>query len=314
MSRTDTQPTDRTKSSGTAPWLLVARREVTVKLRDKAFIGGTLMSLAILVAVFGFQAWQSERHRDVTLVATPAAVEMADAVVAATPGIDDKITVHRADAADEAAAESALAGGEADGWLHEVDGAWTLVGYEDQDGALQQVVTQTVAQQVLEARAQEAGTTAAVLTQGSEVRTALLEGDADQAALGQAVGFIMAILFYFSAMMFGMTLASSVVEEKQSRIVEIIATSMPTTQLLAGKILGNVVLAVGQLALFVAVGLVGITFTDLGSMLPGLSAGILWYVAFYLAGFVLLATLFAVAGLAGRSRAPAADGIPYIKS
>ena len=296
MSRTDTQPTDRTKSSGTAPWLLVARREVTVKLRDKAFIGGTLMSLAILVAVFGFQAWQSERHRDVTLVATPAAVEMADAVVAATPGIDDKITVHRADAADEAAAESALAGGEADGWLHEVDGAWTLVGYEDQDGALQQVVTQTVAQQVLEARAQEAGTTAAALTQGSEVRTALLEGDADQAALGQAVGFIMAILFYFSAMMFGMTLASSVVEEKQSRIVEIIATSMPTTQLLAGKILGNVVLAVGQLALFVAVGLVGIAFTDLGSMLPSLSTGILWYVAFYLAGFVLLATLFAVAG------------------
>lgn len=294
MSTTSNQPT-RTRST-TAPWLLVARREVAVKLRDKAFVGGTLLSLAVLVAVFGFQAWQAERHRDVTLVTTPAAVEMGDAVVAAAPAIDDKITVDRVDASDDAAAEAMLTAGEADGWLHEADGAWTLTGYEDQDGGLQDVVTQAVAQQVLEANAQAAGTTAEALHQGSEVRTTLLKGDADQTGLGMAVGFVMALLFYFSAMMFGSTLASSVVEEKQSRIVEIIATSMPVTQLLAGKILGNVVLAVGQLALFVGVGLVGMTFTDLGAILPGLSSGILWYVAFYLAGFVLLATLFAVAG------------------
>ncbi|MBD5829365.1 ABC transporter permease [Janibacter melonis] len=282
-------------STRTAPWRLVAQREVMVKLRDKSFILGTLMSLALVAGLMGFQAWQAERHRDVTLVATPEATSMAQAV--ATPAeADDKLTITVTDAPDADAARAALESGDADGWLHEQDGTWTLTAYDEQDGALSSAVTEGVAQQVLAERAEAAGTTTAELTEGSEVTQTLLKGDAERAGLAQAVGFVMAILFYFSAMMFGMTLAMSVVEEKQSRIVEIIATSMPVTQLLAGKILGNFVLAVGQLALFVGVGLVGLTLTDLGSLLPSLSSGILWYVAFYLAGFVLVATLFAMAG------------------
>ena len=50
------------------------------------------------------------------------------------------------------------------------------------------------------------------------------------------MGFAFAFLFYIAALTFGITLASSVVEEKQSRIVEIIATAIPVRQLLAGKI------------------------------------------------------------------------------
>ena len=186
--------------------------------------------------------------------------------------------------------------GEASGWLHRDGDAWVLTGYDEHDGSLAEVVTAAVQQDVMAANAERAGTTMADLSQGAEVRQALLKGDAERVGLGRAVGVVMALLFYFSAMIFGMTLASSVVEEKQSRVVEIIATSMPIPQLLAGKILGNFTLALGQLALFVGVGLVGLSFTDLGSMLPSLSTGILWYVAFYLAGFVLIATLFAVAG------------------
>ena len=67
-----------------------------------------------------------------------------------------------------------------------------------------------------------------------------------------------------------MTLAGSVVEEKQSRLVEIIATAVPLRQLLAGKILGNTVLALAQMALFAGVGLVGLAFTDFASLLPAL--------------------------------------------
>ena len=60
-------------STPTAPWRLVAQREVMVKLRDKSFVIGTLLSLALVAGLMGFQAWQAERHRDVTLVATPEA-------------------------------------------------------------------------------------------------------------------------------------------------------------------------------------------------------------------------------------------------
>lgn len=280
----------------TAPWRLVAQREVMVKLRDKSFIIGTLLSLALLGGLMLFQVWQAERHREVTLAATPEAQQMAQSVAEQAPGLDDKLTVRVVQAADPAAAEAALEQGDADGWLHRDGQEWVLSGYDEQDGSLADVVTQGVRSSVLEANARDAGTSVAELSRGSEVRQALVRGDAARAGLGQAVGFVMALLFYFSAMMFGSTLAMSIVEEKQSRVVEIVATSMPVTQLLAGKIIGNFLLAVAQLALFVTVGLVGLSFTDLGSMLPQLSTGILWYVAFYLAGFVLIATLFAMAG------------------
>ena len=106
-----------------------------------------------------------------------------------------------------------------------------------------------------------------------------------------------------ASLMFGMTLANSVVEEKQSRIVEIIATAIPVRQLLAGKVLGNTVLAVGQMALYVGVGLVGLAFTDYRGAGPAVvrrSVG--WFLVFFLAGFVALACLWAVAGaLASRT-------------
>ena len=59
------------------------------------------------------------------------------------------------------------------------------------------------------------------------------------ADFAQGMAFALAFLFYMSSLVFGMTLAGSVVEEKQSRIVEIIATKIPVRQLLAGKVLGN---------------------------------------------------------------------------
>ncbi len=282
-------------SRSTAPWLLVARREVAVKLRDKAFVIGTLVSVLAIVAVVAFQAWQAERHQDLTLAASPGAVEMAQGVADGVPA-DDNLTITVTEVRDDAQATAMLKDGEAAGWLRQVDGGWELAAYDQPGSALTGAVESGVARQVLEANAERVGATAAELTAGSQVTTRLVDGDAERAVFGQVLGFVMAILFYMSAMMFGMTLASSVVEEKQSRIVEIIATSIPVTQLLVGKIVGNVVLALGQLALFLGVGLVGLSFTDLSSLLPAVSSGIAWYVAFYLAGFVVIATLFAVAG------------------
>jgi ABC-2 type transport system permease protein len=99
-----------------------------------------------------------------------------------------------------------------------------------------------------------------------------------------------------------MTLAGSVVEEKSSRLVEIIAARIPVRQLLAGKVLGHTTLALGQMALYMAVGLVGLSFSPYSSFLPSISSGVGWFLAFFLVGFLLLACLWAVAGaLASRT-------------
>ena len=100
----------------------------------------------------------------------------------------------------------------------------------------------------------------------------------------------------------GYTLSGSVVEEKANRIVEIITTKIPVRQLLIGKIAGNTLLAIGQTALIVSVGLVGISFTEYSSFLSGISEGVGWYAAFFLVGFTFIACWWAVAGaLASRA-------------
>ncbi len=116
------------------------------------------------------------------------------------------------------------------------------------------------------------------------------------------MGFALAFLFYLASVGFGAALAGSVVEEKQSRIVEIIATKIPVRQLLAGKVLGNTALAVLQMALYGVIGVVGLSFTSYGALLPTVTGALGWFLVFFLVGFLVIACLWAVAGaLASRN-------------
>ncbi|MGW3547701.1 ABC transporter permease [Janibacter hoylei] len=280
----------------THAWTLVAKRELSVRLRDKTFIGSTLLSLVILVAVFGFQAWNANKATTYDLAVTSQSQEMGQAIVDAAPGIDDKVSVQLIDVDDAAAAEAAVTDESADAYLAPTDDGWQLTGKADVPTTLQDIATQTVSSVALAANANKAGTDIATLQQGTTLTTDILDGDAEQQGIAKAVGFGMAILFYMSAAIFGMYLAMSVTEEKQSRIVEIIATSIPLRHLLFGKLIAAIALAVGQLLLYAAVAVVGASFTDWGDMLPGLTSGLAWFVIFFIAGFTMIAALYAVSG------------------
>ena len=114
-----------------------------------------------------------------------------------------------------------------------------------------------------------------------------------------ALGFIAAIgfgvVFLFAASMFGGTIAQSVVEEKQTRVVELLISAVPVRALLAGKVIGNTILAMGQIFVLAAIAVVGLTVTGQTALLQGLGAPIAWFGVFFLFGFVLLASLFAAA-------------------
>ena len=283
-------------------WLLVTRREVVSRITDKSFLIGTVLMVAMLVGFIGFAAWQGERTDRATLAATPDAVAMATAVVDSASEADDGIEVSLVEVDDEAAATAALTDSEVDAWLHPVDGGWELTSESSEQGSLTPVVEAVVRQQVLADNAARAGTTVEELEAGSAVTTAFLRGDAEKAAVADAVGFVFVFLFYIAALVFGMQLASSVIEEKQSRIVEIIAAAIPLRHLLAGKVLGNTALAMIQVLIYVAVGLVGLSFTSFKSYVPALSGPVAWFIGFFLAGFIALACLWAVAGsLASRT-------------
>ncbi|KAB7744282.1 ABC transporter permease [Nostocoides sp. F2B08] len=277
------------------------RREILVKITDKGFVLGTLFTVAILAAWLGWNAYQAERTSEYAVVTTAADAPMAEALAASATEIDDKVVVTSEVVADEAAAEAAVRDEEVDGWLHREGDGWTLTTVSG-EGDLLGVTEQVVRAVTIDEQAQALGTTASELEAGSVVSSEFLVGDAERAGLAQAVGFVMAFLFYLSALVFGMQIASSVVEEKQSRIVEIIATSIPVRHLLAGKVLGNTVLAILQILLYAGVGLIGLSFTPYGSFVSAISGPVAWFLVFFAAGFVALACLWAVAGaLASRT-------------
>ena len=292
-------------------WLLVTRREVVSRITDKSFLIGTALMVAMLVGFIGFTAWQDERTDEVTLAATPDAVAMADVIVETAPDVDDKVDVTVLEVDDADAAETALRESEADAWLHPADDGWQLTSESSEQESLTEVTRSVVRQAVLAENAAGAGTTVEALEAGSAVSTDFLRGDAEKAAVAQAVGFVFVFLFYFAALIFGMQLASSVIEEKQSRIVEIIAAAIPLRHLLAGKVLGNTALAMIQLLIYLAVGLVGLSFTPYKSFVPALSGPTAWFIGFFFAGFVALACLWAVAGsLASRTEDLQATSTP----
>ncbi|GGR39535.1 sodium export permease [Nocardioides luteus] len=284
-------------------WQIVARREIAVRATDKSTLIGTAVMLAVIVGVLGFTAWGESREKtyDVAYSSTTARA-MAEGIAERAGDIDAKVSIDPVAVDDADAARHALEEEQADAYLHSTKDGWELLTLEEADSELRDVVSQAVEAIVLAANADSAGTTAAELTAGSKVTLDQIEGDSELSAIRWVVGYALAIVFYFASIMFGMTLANSVVEEKQSRIVEMIAAAVPLRQLLAGKIIGNAVIAVAQMLVYVAVGLVGLSLTDFSFALPALSGAIGWFVVFFLIGFVVLSTLWAVAGaLASRT-------------
>ncbi|MBM7518920.1 ABC transporter permease [Nocardioides nitrophenolicus] len=293
------------------PWLLVARREVATRLTDKSFLIGTLVTLVVVVGFLGWTIWSEDRTKTVTVAATAADASVAQLLEREVPKVDDGLEIELVEVDSDAAGVTALEDEDADVLLRPADDGWTLVGRTEVPGDLTTAAESVIRDAALTTNAERAGTSLAELRQGGSVDTALLEGDAERQDFAQGMGFLLAFLFYFAAVSFGYTLAGSVVEEKANRIVEIITTKIPVRQLLVGKIAGNTLLALGQTALIVAVGLVGVSFTEYSSYLSGVSAGVGWFAAFFLIGFLFIACWWAVAGaLASRAEDLQATATP----
>ncbi|WP_403022139.1 ABC transporter permease [Salinibacterium sp. GXW1014] len=123
----------------------------------------------------------------------------------------------------------------------------------------------------------------------------LEESEGPDGFLVYLVALAFGFVFLSSAMTFGMAIAQSVVEEKQTRIVEILLATVSPKALLAGKVIGNSILALGQIVLIAAAAGVGMLASGQDILLAEVGPSLVWFVVFFLFGFVLLAALFAAA-------------------
>lgn len=116
------------------------------------------------------------------------------------------------------------------------------------------------------------------------------------------VAFVMLFFIYISVLIYGMFVMRGVIEEKQSRIVEVLVSSVRPTQMMLGKVIGIGMVGLTQIAIWALSALLLTTagvsiFAARGLTMPHIPISLLvYFVTFFLLGYFLYATLYALVG------------------
>jgi ABC-2 type transport system permease protein len=293
-------------------WRIVAEREISTRVRDKTFIISTIVLLVSLVATIAITGWMSARDHDRQVaVVDPAGRAIVEKATDLAGTLDEGTSLTPRTVENVEAAEKMVRSGKADAALIPSDGGYQVVGDDEIDDVTSQALAATVASAVLEQNARAQDVDLERLQAGTAVDERLLDPAAKDAGLRQLAAFLFVLVFYVTALGFGMTIAQSVTQEKESRVVEILAAAVPIRALLWGKIAGNTLLAVAQVLLLVATGAIAMVATGRGDDLRVVGPAMGWYVVFFVLGFVALASLWSVAGsLASRQQDLQATTMP----
>jgi ABC-2 type transport system permease protein len=249
--------------------LLVAEREILSQVRAKAFIVSTVITLVLVIGGIVLSSVLGGRPTEAAPIAVVGSLPSA---VAESGALD--IT----EVADREEAEALVRSEDVDAALVPDDspvGFSVLVLDEAPDGLL------------------------AALSVSPELER--LDPSEAPTGLRTLIGLAFGIVFMISVIGSGATIMQNTVQEKQSRIVEILLAAVPARALLAGKILGNSVIGVGTAAAIAVAAVFGLAVTGQTELLGLLSAPLIWFVVFFVFGFVLVASVFA-AGAALVSR------------
>jgi ABC-2 type transport system permease protein len=133
---------------------------------------------------------------------------------------------------------------------------------------------------------------------------------ANEIAAGYVLAFGGIYLLFYAVLVYAMTVAHGVVEEKSSRVMELLLNAATPLQLLVGKIVGIGAAGLSQMVCLVVVGLGALLLqAPLQAVLFGANAGglallftgvflplYLLFLVYFLLGFLLYATLFAGLG------------------
>ena len=114
--------------------------------------------------------------------------------------------------------------------------------------------------------------------------------------------YILFFLMYFVIMLYGMNVARSIIEEKTSRIFEVLLATIRPEEMMAGKVIGVGSVGLTQIAIWLITAVI-LTSTSLVSSVAGgnvhlsLSAAqILFFVVYFLLGFLLYSSIAAALG------------------
>jgi ABC-2 type transport system permease protein len=145
------------------------------------------------------------------------------------------------------------------------------------------------------------------LLDGGAVAPVTLEDDDGDGGVLFALRLIFGFMFASALLTFGLSIAQAVVEEKDSRVAEILAAAAPVRDMLVGKVLASFILGTGQV---LGLALVALVSLRVAGVLPDLGRVVAASGGFVL-GFLAIACLWAALGaMAARPDDLAASAVP----
>ncbi|MGW5720852.1 ABC transporter permease [Amycolatopsis sp. NPDC003865] len=285
------------KLSGRRAVWLVMKRELNTRLRTRSFVVGTVVLLVLLLGYVGFQTSLAGSADRSTVGLTGQATGIAQQlqVAAAQSGRHvDTVTV-----TDPAEGRKKVEDGDLDALVSGSAAKLTATYKSSLDDQLRKVLDQVAQRQVLDGVLSSAQLEPAeVMAQvgGTHVRDDPISPEPADHTQRLVVGLIVAFLLYLSIITYGMMVAQGVVEEKSSRVVEILLASVRPWQLLLGKVIGLGLVGLTQLVILGAAGLAAASATGVFSLSGFATGTLLWGLLWYLLGFLLYATIYGALG------------------
>ncbi|MBB6035411.1 ABC transporter permease [Phytomonospora endophytica] len=282
---------------------LVARREVLVRGRTKGYLISMLISAAaVVVLAFLPKLLGGPDEYKVGVAGTDTAVisQALTSVKPSSPSLtgDAQATVKITEFPDEAAARAAVADGEIDAAVVNGD---TLI----TDGGVSSelsLIIDTAYKQVASSKALAAANlppdqVSQALASVPDIRQESVGEDAEEAGARQAIASIVVIFLFFMLMYPVMFVAMGVIEEKSSRIVEILLSTLRPWQLLGGKIIGLGILGLINVLVIAAAGLAAASASGvMPDLPPGTISTVVATLGWWMLGYAFFAALAGALG------------------
>ena len=296
--------------------LLVARREYLERVRAKSFLLMTLLIPALMGGILGGTILMSRNlgsasHIAVvtsdTVFADDLRNELAGNAATGAPEVD----VHspsEPDVRPKLDAELKSKQARLDGYL------WVTPTAAGQRPDFEWVprVTSDVVTRGRVAEAARAAVTREQLTRSGMSASAIdtlmkpvdlrAKGKSDSAGAAVASAYGMYFLMYFVILFYGMNVARSIIEEKTSRVFEVLLATIKPEEMLAGKVLGVGAVGLTQVGIWIGIALLGLK-SQMGSSLHVLPTASQFglFVVFFLLGYLLYSSIAAALGAMNNS-------------
>ncbi len=294
---------------------LIAKREYLEQVRGRAFKVTTILIPAVFIVIMGVMALAGKnsgvgKHIAIATIDPALAARVREQLVADK---DAKMTVDVVAPATEADHRNLLAQvdqKEIDGflWLETPAGAPAKATYISRSsgdfatkGRLDGAVNHALVEQRLAARGIAAGDVES-LTKSVDIATVQIKNGKETASDAMTTfwaAYAMAFLLSFTVVMYGMNVGRSVIQEKTSRIFEVMLATVKPSDMLAGKLIGIGAVGMTQIAIWAAAAALFAGSAFAGRILSGgvkvqiSTAEILLFCLYFILGYALYSTLFA---------------------